>query len=265
MSDLDTEDICGHIHYDDSSPADLRLSAEATKTRKRRYWIGPGKFSDISREDTVQRIERAFQWAENFSNTQFIQVQRERDALHRIYFASAATIGQIVGDGKSYYAVQWPTHCWHFNRDLKVAHRRKYSVEAVNLHEFGHALRFKHSFGEKDLMHANVKGWYPTPQEIISFQKRLGKSSEFYPVPQQEVGKEIRDKTELREGLIREREILQLERQSSNNLERRRAITEIIRTSLTPEIQSLNQQISLLSAQWQSIANEYKIVPGSKS
>lgn len=259
----DDLDICGHVHYDEP-PLILRMEAEAQRARQRKYWIGPGKFADITREDTVQRIQRSFLWAEQFSNTRFIQVDRERDALHKIYFESAARVGQIVGDGKSYYAVQWPANSWHFNRDIKVAHRRQYSVEAVNLHEFGHALKMKHTLGEKDLMHAGVRGWYPTAQEIIAFQKKLGKSPGFWPIPQQLAGQELRDTIEQREQLIAERTALQIERQQSNDAARRAAITDTIRSILTPQIQRLNQDVARLTNEWQAIREAYKIVPGSR-
>lgn len=257
--------ICGHVHskIDD---LELNLLAEADRTRTRRYWIGPGKFADISREETVRRIRLSFSWATWFSNTNFIEVERERDALHKIYFASKERVGQIVGDGLSYFAVQWPSNSWHFNQDINVLRWRpeRFVVEAVNLHEFGHTLGFKHTNGPNDLMHANVLGWYPTPQELVRFQNRLGKSPGFWAVPQQEIGKQIREKSATRNHYIDIRSNLQLERSNSRDMERRSFITNEIRSVVTPEIQKLHSEISQLTAEWHVVRNLYRNIPGAR-
>jgi hypothetical protein len=257
------EILCGSAP---SSPSEveLKMASESKKSRTRRYWIGQGTFSDISRDETVKRIERSFYWAEQFSNTKFVRVEKEKNALNKIYFSSAKRVGEIVGDGKSYFAVQWPSNSWHFNRELKVSHRRLHIVEGVNLHEFGHSLGFKHTNGDKDLMHSFVKGLYPTPKEIIKFQKKLGKSSNFWPIPQQLIGDSIRETTEKRDALISKRKVLQNERQQSSNKERKAVINEIIRSELNPEIQILNDEINRLSVDWNLIKEEYKKVPGAK-
>ena len=254
---------CGHVDHN-VSKADIDLEILSDKRRQRKYWIGPGAFKSISRSTTLQRLRLSFQWMTDFTDTQFIEVATEREALQKIYFANREEMIRISRVGLHYFALQHKAHSWVFTTDIDVSQwpYERFVIESSNIHEFGHTLGFNHTTGIDDLMNARPRANYPTPEELIKFQRRLGKSKQFWPIPQQLLGNKIRELTAERESQISIRVYWQEVRRNTLDSSVRQIITDRIRNEITPEIQRLHSEISQLSIMWNNINSRYKVVPG---
>jgi hypothetical protein len=255
---------CGSIPYT-TTAIDKAMESIADKLRERRYWIGPGSFRGISRQETERRIRLAFKWMQEFSDTKFVEVNSERQALHKVYFGDAATMRSLHSSGLHYFALQHRPNSWINSSDIDVTRfsADRFVVESVQIHECGHAFGFRHTNGAKDLMHANVLGWYPTPAELVMFQRRLGKSKQFWPEPQKQAGKKIRELADQIQTKNKTRRHYQKLRDAEKDVEARKRLTDLIRNEITPKIQAANRELSEAYQTWWAIKREYATVPGA--